>query len=113
MENKQQQSKQLVVVEDSAANSNEGSAVSLLSILDHIEQLLMSTEQGAMLHAKIADYLEQVKPLLNNPDVKIPEKGKEILNKANDFVNKRPLTTLGIAAGAGILFALWASRGKK
>lgn len=110
MQNKER-SKQLMVMEDAASN-DDSSSLSLLSILDRIEQLLMSTESGAMLHAKIADYLEQVKPLLNNPDVKIPEKGKEILSKANDFVNKRPLTTLGIAAGAGLLFALWASRSK-
>lgn len=114
MENKSvSEPKELIVIEDlEKTNKEDSSSSNLLAILDHIENLLTSTEQGAVLHEKVVRYLDQVKPLLNNPDIKIPEKGKEVLNKANDFVQKRPLTTLGIAAGAGVLLALLAGRKK-
>ncbi|UYZ83967.1 hypothetical protein MTZ49_15460 [Entomomonas sp. E2T0] len=115
MENKSvSEPKELIVIEDLEKTNKEDSSLSnLLVILDHIEKLLTSTEQGAVLHDKMASYLDQVKPLLNNPEIKIPEKGKEILNKANDFVQKRPLTTIGIAAGAaGVLLALLAGHKK-
>lgn len=105
------ESKELVVTENSAKEVQDGALLDVTAIFDNIERLLTSTEIGATMHAKLADYLEQVKPVLNDPEVKIPEKGKEILAKANDFVQKRPLTTLGIATGT-VLLALLAKKRK-
>ncbi|MFD1259650.1 DUF883 family protein [Entomomonas asaccharolytica] len=113
MENKlATETQQLTVIDETEKANKQEPSLNVLMILDNIEKLLTSTEKGAVLHHKMAGYLDEIKPLLNNPDIKIPDKGKEILNKANDFVQKRPLTTLGIAAGAGVLLALLAGHKK-
>ncbi len=81
---------------------------------DLLKQAASSTgDRAAELREKAMSRLKQAKEKAADVQVVVVEKGKKAARATDDYVHEHPWTSIGVAAGVGVLIGLLINRKKR